>query len=73
MAERKDRESKKIIGVEVCVPPWGMRTALCVVGISIMCDQNLWIPRALLGTDSCHCSESSASVFGVITNTLFGP
>lgn len=50
---KKDRDSEwKIIGVGVCVRPWGIRTALCVVGISIMCEQNLWIPCTLLGTDS---------------------
>ncbi len=49
----KERQGEwKIIGVEVCVLPWGIRTALCVVGFSIMCEQNLQIPFALLGTDS---------------------
>lgn len=61
----------KIMGLGVCVTPLGMRTALCAVGISIICEQNVWIPLSSLGTD-CHCSESSASVFGVTTNTLFG-
>lgn len=49
----KERQSEwKIIGVGVCVPPWGIRTALCVVGISIICEQYLWIYCTLLGTDS---------------------
>lgn len=40
------------MGVEVCVPPLRIRTALCVVGISIICEQNLWIPFSSLETDS---------------------
>lgn len=63
----------KIIGVRVCVPPWGIRTALCVVDTTIICEQSLWIPLTLLETDSRHCSKSSTSVFGVIANTMFGP
>lgn len=52
----------------------GGQEGLCVGWARPLCVNKISeFPLTLLGTDSCRCSESSASVFGVVTNSLFGP
>lgn len=69
---KKRQREWKIIGVEVCVPPWGIRTALCVMGISIMCEQNLQIPFALLGTDSVVAVRAAHLCLGSLQTLCLG-